>query len=109
MAIGQISAAYEVVSVWNTGMLASDMYLETGPTSPRDPAEDTTSHQHLDGLGKNKDEDGSDHTSHGDKVSLLVAESIRCPSVNLTISFDSSDRRWGLDENSQGDPRLVPR
>lgn len=88
MAIGQISAAYEVVSVWNTDMLASDVFLETGPTSPRDSAEDTTSHQHLDGLGKNKDKDGSDHTSHSDQVGLFVSESIRCPSVNLTISFD---------------------
>ena len=105
MAIGQISAAYEVVSVWNTGMLASDVFFETGPTSPRDSAEDTPSHQHLDRLGKDKDEDGSDHTSHSDQVGFLVAESIRCPSVNLTISFDS---RWRPDENSREDPRLVP-
>ena len=105
MAIGQISAAYEVVSVWNTDMLASDVFLETGPTSPRDSAEDTSRHQHLDRLGKDKDKDGSDHTGHGDKVGSLVAESIRCPSVNLTISFDP---KWGLDEYSQGDPELVP-
>ena len=88
MAIGQISAAYEVVSVWNTGMLASDVFLETGPTSPRDSAEDTSGHQHLDRLGKNKDKDGSDHTGHSDQVSLFVAESIRCPSIDLIMSFD---------------------
>jgi len=87
MAIGQISAAYEVVSVWNTDMSAWDVFLETGPTSPRDSAEDTSGHQHLYRLGKNEDKDGSDHTGHGDKVGSLVAESIRCPSVDLIMSF----------------------
>jgi len=85
-------------------MLASDVFLETGPTSPRDSAEDTSRHQHLDRLGKDKDKDGSDHTGHSDQVGLLVAKSIRCPSVNLTISFDL---RWRLGEDLQEDPKLV--
>ena len=75
------------MSVWNTDMLASGVSSE-GPTSPRDSAEDTSGHQHLDRLGKNKDKDGSDHTGHSDQVSLFVAESIRCPSIDLIMSFD---------------------
>jgi len=51
--------------------------------SPRDPAEDTAGHQHLDRLSEDEDEDCAYHTRHCDEVGLLVPESIRCPSVDL--------------------------